>query len=113
MCAAAQGKFWEMHDALFSSQTRWAPLPKPGPTFDSLATQMGLAMPTWRQCVAKHSTAALIESDRDRSASAGVQSTPSFFVGDQPLAGADAPLRQALDAALAKTRPSRVKPPAR
>ena len=36
MCAAAQDKFWEMHDALFASQEKWAPLPDPGPAFDQV-----------------------------------------------------------------------------
>ena len=27
MCAAAQNKFWEMHDALFAAQEKWVPLP--------------------------------------------------------------------------------------
>src|SRR5688500_17464643 len=26
MCAGAQGKFWEMHDALFTNQAKWAVL---------------------------------------------------------------------------------------
>ena len=35
-----------------------------------------------------HATAKLIEADRERSAKAGVESTPTFFVGDRALAGA-------------------------
>jgi predicted DsbA family dithiol-disulfide isomerase len=44
-----------------------------------------------------------VEADRDRMQRAGVQSTPSFFVGNQAIAGAQptAVFRQALDAALA------------
>jgi protein-disulfide isomerase len=47
---------------------------------------------------------ALVEADRERMTRAGVRSTPSFFIGDQQLAGAlpTAAFRQALDAALAK-----------
>src|SRR5437764_6479725 len=37
MCAAAQDKFWPMHDALFATQTRWESLDTPGVVFDSLA----------------------------------------------------------------------------
>jgi protein-disulfide isomerase len=51
-----------------------------------------------------HATAKLIDADRDRSARAGVQSTPTFFVGDRKIEGAypvDS-FRVALDAALAR-----------
>src|SRR3982751_4079448 len=42
MCAAAQNKFWKMHDALFASQDKWVPLPKPGPVLEALATSAGV-----------------------------------------------------------------------
>jgi protein-disulfide isomerase len=109
MCASVQGKFWEMHDALFRSQQRWAPLPVAAPVFDSLATAMGLAMPAWRDCIAKHLTNALIDADHERSSRAGVQSTPSFFVGDEAIAGAEEypRFRDAIERALAKARGAR------
>ena len=45
----------------------------------------------------------LIESDEARGTSAGAQSTPTFFVGSQPLIGAQslATFRGAINAALA------------
>src|SRR5262249_23296349 len=54
MCAAAQNKFLAMHEALFASQPKWENLPKPVPTFDTLATRVGLNMPMWRDCMSKH-----------------------------------------------------------
>jgi len=53
-----------------------------------------------------HATAPLIDADRDRSSSAGVQSTPTFFIGDRKLEGAypvDS-FRVAIEAAIAKAR---------
>jgi protein-disulfide isomerase len=88
MCASVQGKFWEMHDAIFSSQDRWVPTTDAQPVFESLAAPLGLDMNTWRICMSKHLTRALIQADYERSASAGIESTPSFFVGDQGIAGA-------------------------
>jgi protein-disulfide isomerase len=109
MCASVQGKFWEMHDALFESQQRWAQLPDPTPVFDSLATARAVAMPAWRDCVAKHLTRPIIDADAARSERAGVQSTPSFFVGDQAIAGAEPypRFRDAIERALAKARGAR------
>ena len=104
MCASVQGKFWPMHDALFNTQERWQGLGNAMPVFDSLANGLGVVMPSWRDCVAKHLTRPLIEADYERSRSAGVGSTPSFFVGDQLLSGVQpyGYLRQVIEAQLAK-----------
>src|ERR1700694_193449 len=51
MCAGAQGKFWEMHDALFANQPKWEALPSPAVVFDSLARTVGVDAARWRQCV--------------------------------------------------------------
>ena len=112
MCASVQGKFWPMHDALFVNQQRWAGLPDATPVFDSLATGLGIAMPAWRECVAKHLTNAIIEADHARSERAGVQSTPSFFIGDEAIAGAEEypKFRDAIERQLAKSRGARPSP---
>ena len=104
MCASVQGKFWPMHDSLFSTQPRWENLPNAMPYFDSTAARMGVAMPVWRDCVARHLTRPLIEADYERSRTAGVKSTPTFFVGDQQLAGFQpySFFRQVVEAQLAK-----------
>src|SRR5437016_3077772 len=52
MCAAAQDKFWQMHDALFGTQTAWEGLEKPMPVFDSLARSINLDVKRWNDCVA-------------------------------------------------------------
>lgn len=100
MCAAVQNKFWRMHDTLFASQAQWEVLPDPRAKFDSITTALGVDMPRWRSCMAQHSTLALINADRDRARQAGVNSTPTFFVGNKTLTGADANVRGAIDAAL-------------
>lgn len=102
MCAAAQNKFLPMHESLFATQAKWETMANPTPMFDSLATAVGLNMPAYRECVAKHLARPLIEADHDRWAIAGVQSTPTFFVGGQKIEGADADLAAAIDAALGR-----------
>ncbi len=104
MCASVQDKFWQMHESLFSTQPRWEDQPNPVPTFDSLAVAAGVNPKAWRDCMTTHATAKLIDADRDRSASAGVHSTPTFFVGDRKLEGAypTDSFRVAIDSALAK-----------
>ena len=102
MCASVQNKFWPMHEALFATQSQWEAVPVPSAIFDSLATSTGVNLQTWRACVRDHLTLPLVQADRDRVVAARVTSTPTFFVGSQVLAGADAKLAEAIDAALAK-----------
>jgi protein-disulfide isomerase len=85
MCAGAQGRFWEMHDGLFDSQNRWAPLPNAASVFDSVARGAGVDVAAMRQCIAQGVTRALIQADADRAQEAGVQATPSFIIGGDIL----------------------------
>lgn len=102
MCTSVQGKFWPMHEALFASQKDWEELPDPTATFTTLAEKTGANMAAWKKCMQGHLTLPMIQADRERVVAAHVNSTPTFFVGDQILEGADANLAGAIDAALAK-----------
>jgi protein-disulfide isomerase len=113
MCTALQDKFWTMHDKLFETQTRWTDMqPAAVATlFDSLAVASGVNADDWRACVRSQLMRRIVNGDRTRAASSGVRSTPTFFVGDQPIEGA-APLsefRSAIERARAKAggRPPR------
>ena len=88
MCASVQGKFWPMHESLFNSQDTWAKVNNPMPAFDSLSRAAGVEPTRWRDCVAGHAALALINADRDRLVTRGVQSTPTFFIGDETVLGA-------------------------
>jgi protein-disulfide isomerase len=104
MCAGAQGKFWEMHDALFNTQSKWEALPSPAAFFDSLARAQGVDVARWRQCTQSGKMKAWIQADHDRAQTAGAESTPSFIVGDKLLVGVQPieEFRKAIDSALVK-----------
>jgi protein-disulfide isomerase len=106
MCAGAQGKFWEMHDALFNTQAKWEALPAPAAFFDSLATAQGLNVSRWRSCVQSGKMKSWIQADHDRAQTAGAGSTPSFMIGDKILVGAQPiqELRRAIDSAMVKSK---------
>jgi protein-disulfide isomerase len=106
MCAGAQNKFWEMHDALFTSQGRWEAMPNPATFFDSLARSVGVDIDTWRTCFSSGRMKPLIQADHDRAARAGASATPSFMIGDRILAGVQSvdELRIAVDSALAQNK---------
>ena len=105
MCAAAQDKFWPMHDALFTTQKQWEGLPAPQQMFDSLANAQGVDMSSFKRCVAGHLTKPLIDADIDRATKQGVESTPTFLIGNMMVTGAQplANFRHAIDSALAIT----------
>jgi protein-disulfide isomerase len=104
MCAAAQDKFWPVHDALFNTQQQWEQLASPQPMLDSLASAAGVEMTAFRKCVSGHLMKPMIEADVDRAMQAGVESTPTFLIGGTMVTGAQpvAVFRQAIDAALAR-----------
>jgi protein-disulfide isomerase len=106
MCAGAQGKFWQMHDALFRTQTQWEALPSPTAAFDSLALASGVEGRRWRECISSGRMKSLIAADQDRASRAGANATPSFLIGDKILAGAQTidDLRRVIDSALVKTK---------
>lgn len=104
MCAAAQDKFWPMHEALFSTQQQWEVLTPPTPFLDSLARSLNLDMKRFTDCVSSGKMRGLIQADHDRALAAGTTSTPTFIIGGEMLVGAIpyAEMRKALDSALAK-----------
>lgn len=105
MCASVQNKFWQYHDALFDSQDKWESMPQPRPVLDSIARVVGVDVATWGKCVDSDKTLPLIFADRDRAAAGGVQSTPTFLIGGQVIAGAVpfAELKPVIDSAIAKS----------
>lgn len=105
MCAAAQNRFWQFHDLLFESQQRWADMPDPRPVLDSIAGAVGVDMAAWKQCYESDRMIPLIFADRDRAARGGVQSTPTFLIGDDVITGAQPidVMRPVIDSAIAKS----------
>lgn len=104
MCASAQGKFWQYQDALFATQKKWESLPEPAMILDSIAGAVGLDKTEWKKCVDSGKMKPLIMADRDRSAAAGVQSTPTFMLGNRLMQGTMpfAVMKAALDSEVAK-----------
>ncbi len=87
MCAGAQNRFWAMHNSIFATQSRWAGLTDPTAHFESLADAAGVHVPEYRACVANRTMASIVQGDFDRSIEAGVNSTPTFIIGNRMLTG--------------------------
>lgn len=103
MCASAQGKFWEAEEKIFVTQGVWEKLQDPRAYFDSLTAAAGANPATLHACVESNRVQPLIEADMERGRAAGVESTPTFFVGQRQILGAQ-PLgefRRVIDSVLA------------
>lgn len=84
-CAAKQGKFWEMHDAIFAenekgtmSVTRWK----------AIARELGMNGSKFDTCLDSGETAARIAQDLQEGSVAGIGGTPGTFVNGQLVEGA-------------------------
>ena len=106
MCVGAQNKFWQMHDALFASQSHWETLSDPAAAFDSLARSVGANEAQYQSCLSSPSIAALVAGDQERARYGGVVATPSFWVGGKLIEGAipTAQMKDAIDQALAAAK---------
>jgi len=100
MCAKEQGKFWEMHDKLFPSQSL------EDADIQTFAKDIGLNAKKFNKCLAEHKTLARIDADIADGQRYGVRGTPHFFINGKPLSGAqpfDA-FKTAIDEELAKKK---------
>ena len=88
LCAGAQNRFWQYHDSLFATQVRWSELPSADSTFRELARSIGLNVPEWQGCITSGATRAVIAQDVQRIEQTGARSTPTFFIGDTAIVGA-------------------------
>jgi len=75
-CAGEQGKYWEMHDRLFANQNALGLKDLP-----NHAKALVLEMPKFQQCLDSGKHAEKIRKDLADGQKAGVQGTPSFFLG--------------------------------
>jgi protein-disulfide isomerase len=105
-CAAEQGRFWPMHDALYANQAEWKKARSPLPAFERYAKGIGLDVPRFAKCYAVPDVDPGTMRANVAAGKLGVRVTPSFVVNGKAVEGA-VPLpqfRQLLDAALKEAR---------
>lgn len=79
--AGVQGKFWEMHDTLFS--TAGSELNRE--RIDIIAEGLGLDMEKFNEDISSTAATAAIESDKKLGESLGVTGTPTLFVNGRRI----------------------------
>ena len=88
-CANEQGKFWEMHDALFRTQDLWNAVAtkRPKGKFEELAKEIGLDVGKWEDCYDAQKYLANIQSHEREAGRQGAGQTPTFIIGSRRLPG--------------------------
>ena len=82
LCAADQGKFWELHDSMFEDQGSLEVS-----DLESKAESLGLDVSRFRECVSDARYAKRVKEDKADGTAAGVMGTPALFVNGRPLLG--------------------------
>jgi protein-disulfide isomerase len=83
LCANEQGKFWQLHDAMFQNQQALG--------IDQLkakAAELGMNADQFNQCLEQSKYADQIKADVDAGTKAGVSGTPAMFINGRFLSGA-------------------------
>ena len=80
--AAAQGRFWEMHDALYANGGRFAL-----EDLTDVAGRLGLDVERFRAELIDGAYVGRVERDAEGARAAGVASTPTFIVNGRVHAG--------------------------
>jgi cyclophilin family peptidyl-prolyl cis-trans isomerase/protein-disulfide isomerase len=87
--AGAQGKFWELHDALFARQSEWANFPPE--QFEewlvAWALQNQLDVDQFSEDLNSEANAALAQEAWDSGVEAGISGTPFLLINDVPYGG--------------------------
>ncbi len=79
-CAHAQGKFWEMHEKLFSNQDTWSGMADAVPTLKQYAKDLGLNTSKFNSCLDNHDMAKEVDADLAAGSAAGISGTPGFWI---------------------------------
>jgi protein-disulfide isomerase len=82
-CAGDQGKYWDMHAKLFSSNGRLDV-----PDLKKYAGELKLDTAKFDRCLDSGEKAKDVEANRKAGEDAGVTGTPAFFINGRPLSGA-------------------------
>jgi len=78
--AGSQGKFWEMHDKLFETQSQWSSLADPTSIYSQYAEELGLDKGKFVEDVSSKANKTRITRDQSDGYAVGVTGTPTFFI---------------------------------
>lgn len=83
--SSQQGKFWEMHDALYRTQEEWSGLGDPSEFFLGLARELQLDEAAFQAAYQDEAVENLIYRDLRLGERLKVNSTPTFYYNGEPV----------------------------
>ncbi|MCB9572372.1 MAG: thioredoxin domain-containing protein [Kofleriaceae bacterium] len=83
VAAAAQGRFWDMHDRLFADQQHLTRA-----DLERIAGDLGLDLDAFRAALDQHRYADAVADDAAAAAGLGIDGTPTLFINGTPIEGA-------------------------
>lgn len=86
-CAGEQGKYWEMHDAIFTQSQADGTGISPA-DLKNIAKSVGLDSSKFDSCLDSGEMAAEVQKDMSEGAASGVQGTPGFLINGKLVSGA-------------------------
>ena len=100
-CAGEQGKYWELHDAMFANQRSLFV-----PTLKETARKLGLDGAKFDACLDSGKHAESVRTDYSLGESMGVNSTPTVYINGRALVGAQPfeAFKQIIDEELARVK---------
>jgi protein-disulfide isomerase len=88
ICAGEQGRYWEMHNALFADGEAWQSSETIAQRrIDAIAAELGFDVAALRACTERTDTKAIIARHVSEAHTLRVFGTPVFFINDRLLAG--------------------------
>ena len=103
--AGKQGTFFEYHDILFDRQEDWAENTDPTKTFLAYAEELELDIDQFTADMGSETVRAKVDTDLNSGITAGVDSTPSFFLNGKRVRNPNSleAFQDLIDAELAST----------
>jgi protein-disulfide isomerase len=81
--AGLQGKFWEMHEQLYTKQSEWSKAEDLRPALNEYAAAIGLDLTRFGKDLESDKTQTRLKLDRERATSLGVNATPTVFINGE------------------------------
>jgi protein-disulfide isomerase len=86
-CAGNQGRYWQMHDALYSKQAEWGELKDPMNTLLGYGDKLGLDSNKMLTCIRTGAMHQAVMSSEAYGDALSMHATPTFAVNDQAYVG--------------------------
>ena len=87
-CAGEQGRFWEMHDQLYYNRDQWVETRNSAKKIREYAQKVGADLSRYDDCMKSHRYQARIAASARQGVERGVNSTPTFVIGNLMIPGA-------------------------